>query len=187
MVDFSAKSINEFYDLEPVTSEDYDRLQESPNYPKVLWLLTNCQGEWKINNEVHAVHFKAKHLAYIPKVWHHCITSRLILTINVCEMTIKWALLNFEIIQDIPFDVVQVEDAILYNNDTKMNLRHPFLIYGLCKKVGPWKPMRLGYTSIKAIMVKKISQAYQGRMRYMIPRTNPRMRKSLRPTIPCLV
>ena len=131
MVDFSAKSIHELYDLETVTGKDYDRLQESPNYPKVLRLLTNCQGEWKINNEVHAVHFKAKHLAYIPKVWHHVITSRLIPTINVCEMTAKWALLNYEIIQDNPFDVVQVKDAILYNNDTKMNLGHLFLIYGL--------------------------------------------------------
>ena len=80
------------------------------------------------------MHFKAKHLTYIPKVWHHFITSRLIPTTNVCEVTAKWALLNFAIIQDIPFDVGQViEDAILYNRDAKMNLEHPFLIYGMCK------------------------------------------------------
>ena len=36
--------------------------------PEVLRLLTNGQGEWKINSEGHAIHFKAKHLAYIPKV-----------------------------------------------------------------------------------------------------------------------
>ena len=81
------------------------------------------------------MHFKAKHLAYIPKVWHHFITSCLILTTNVCEVTAKRALLNYAIIKDIPFDVRQViEDAILYNKDAKMNIGHPFLIYGLCKQ-----------------------------------------------------
>ena len=98
-------------------------------------MLTNDQGGWKLNNEGHAVHFKAKHLAYILKVWHHFITSRLIPTTNVCEVMAKRVLLNYAIIQDIPFDVGQViEDAILNNEDAKMNLRHPCLIYGLCKQ-----------------------------------------------------
>ena len=79
---------------------------------------TNGRDEWKLNNEGHAVHFKAKHLAYIPKVWHHFITSYLIPTTNVCEVIAKRALLNYSIIQDIPFDVKPViKDAILYNKD----------------------------------------------------------------------
>ena len=41
LVDFIAKSINEFYNLETINSEAYDRLQENPNYPEVLRLLTN--------------------------------------------------------------------------------------------------------------------------------------------------
>ena len=42
---------------------------------------------------------------------------------NVCEVTAKRALLNYAIIQDIPFDVEQViEDTILYNKDAKVNL-----------------------------------------------------------------
>ena len=54
---------------------------------------------------------------------------------NECEVTAKRALLNYVIIQDIPFDVGQViEDAILYNKDAKMNLKPPFLIYDLCKQ-----------------------------------------------------
>ena len=135
LVDLSPKSINKFYNLEPVNSDAYDRLGEHPNYPEVLRLLTNGRGEWNLNNEGHAMHFKAKYLAYIPKVWHHFITSHLILTTNVCDVTVKRALLNYAIIQDIPFDVGQViEDVILYNKDVKMNLGHPFHIYGLCKK-----------------------------------------------------
>ena len=98
LVDFSAKSINRYYNLEPVNPEAYDRLLEHPNYPEVLRMLTNGQGEWKLNSEGHAMHFKAKHLAYIPKVWHHFITSRLILTTNVCEVMAKRALLNSAII-----------------------------------------------------------------------------------------
>ena len=147
-------SINEFYNLEPVNSEAYDKLQENPNYPEVLRLLTNGQGEWKVNNEGHAMQFKAKHLAYNPKVWHHFITSRLILTTNVCEVTSKRALLSYEIIQDIAFHVV--EDVILYNKDVKMNPRHPFLIYGLCKKAGvPLERNEAWIHPIKAIVVKK--------------------------------
>ena len=157
LVHFSAKSINEFCNLEPVNPEEYDRLHEAPNYPEVLKMLTNGQGEWKLNNEGHVVHFKAKHLAYIPKVWHHFITSRLILTTNVCKVKAKRALLNYSIIKDIPFEVGQViEEAILYNKDAKMNLRHPFLIYGLCKQVGvPLEDNEARIHPIKAIMVKK--------------------------------
>ena len=140
LVDFRVKSINRHYNLDLVSPEAFDRLHEHPNYPEVLRMLTNGQGEWKLNNEGHTVHFKAKKLAYIPKVWHHFITSRLIPMTNVCEVTAKQTLLNFAIIQDIPFDVSQViEDAILYNRDAKMNLGHPFLIFGLCKNA--WVPL----------------------------------------------
>ena len=103
------------------------------------------------------MHFKAKHLAYIPKVWHHFITSRLISTTNVCKVTAKLALLNFIVIQDIPFDVGQIiEDDILYNRDAKMNLVHPFLIYGLFKNPGvPLKDNEAGIHPIKAIVLIK--------------------------------
>ena len=108
-------------------------------------------------NEGHAVHFKAKHLAFIPKVWHHFITSRLIPTTNVCEVTAKRALLNYAIIQDIPFDVGQViEDTILHNRDARMNLGHPFLIYGLYKQAGvPLDDNEVWLHPIKAISVKR--------------------------------
>ena len=72
-------------------------------------------------------------------------------------MTAKRALPNFAIIQDIPFDVGQViEDAILYNREAKINLGHPFLIYGLCKKAGvPLEDNEAWIHPIKAIVVKK--------------------------------
>ena len=156
LVDFNAKSINRYYNLEPVNPEAYDRLHEHPNYLEVLRMLTNGQGEWKLNSEGHAVHFKAKHFTYIPKVCHHFITSRLIQT-NVCEVTAKRALLNYAIIQDIPFDVGQIiEDAILYKKDGKMNLGHPFLIYSLCKQARvPLEDNEAWIHPIKEIIVKK--------------------------------
>ena len=98
LVDFSATSIIHYYNLEPINPKAYDRLHENPNYLEILRMLTNGQGEWKLNSEGHTVHFKAKHLAYIPKVWHHFITSRLIPMTNVCEMMAKRALLNYAII-----------------------------------------------------------------------------------------
>ena len=67
LVDFSAKSINRYYNLESVNLEAFDQLHEQPNYLEVLRMLTNGHSEWKLNSEGHVVHFKAKHLAYIPK------------------------------------------------------------------------------------------------------------------------
>ena len=66
-------------------------------------------------------------------------------------------MLNYAIIQEIPFDVGQViEDAILYNKDAKMNIEHPFLIYVLCKQA--WMPLgdsEAWIHPINAIMVMK--------------------------------
>ena len=86
-VDFGVKSINKFYNLEPMDNGAFNSLYAAPNYPEVLRVLNNGRCEWKINSEGNSVHFKDKHLAYIPKVWHHFITSRLIPTTNVCEVT----------------------------------------------------------------------------------------------------
>ena len=74
----------------------------------------------------------------------------------MCEVTTNRALLNYAIIHDIPFDVGQViEDAILHNKDGKMNLGHPFLIYGLCKQAGvPLEDNEAWIHLIKAIIVK---------------------------------
>ena len=157
LVDFSAKSINQYYNLDSVPSEPFDRFHAQPDYSEVIRVLTNGQGQWKLHSERHAVHFQAKHLAYIPKVWHHFITSRLIPTTNVCEVTSKRALLNYAILQDIPFNVGRViEDAILHKWDAKMNLGHPFLIYGLCKQDGvPLEDNEAWIHPIKAIMVKR--------------------------------
>ena len=68
LVDFNAKSINQYYNLESVLPEPFNRLHAHPDYPEVIRILTNRRGEWKINSEGHAVHFKAKHLTYILKV-----------------------------------------------------------------------------------------------------------------------
>ena len=157
LVDFSAESINSYYGLERIPPGPFDQLREHPDYHEVIRVLTKGQGEWRINSAGHAVNFKAKHLAYIPKVWHHFITSRLIPTTNVCEVTAQRSLLNYAILQDIPFDVGQViEDAILHNREAKMNLGHPFLIFGLCKQAGvPLDTNEAWLHPIKAISVKR--------------------------------
>ena len=157
LVDFSAESINSYYGLEHIPPGPFDQLCEHPDYPEVIRVLTNGRGEWRINSAGHAVNFKAKHLAYIPKVWHHFITSRLIPTTNVCEVTTQRSVLNYAILQDIPFDVGQViEDGILHNRDAKMNLGHPFLIFGLCKQARvPLDDNKAWLHPIKAISVKR--------------------------------
>ena len=68
LVDFSAKSINQYYNLDSVPFEPFDRFHAQPDYSEVIRVLTNGQGQWKLHSEGHAVHFQAKHLDYIPKV-----------------------------------------------------------------------------------------------------------------------
>ena len=49
-----------------------------------------------------------------------------------------------------------IEDAILHNRDAKMNLGHPFLIYGLFKRAGvPLDDNEAWLHPIKAISVKR--------------------------------
>ena len=76
---------------------------------------------------------------------------------NVWEVAAKRALLNYAIIQDIPFDVgLVIEVAILHNRDAKMNLGHPFLIYNLCKRAEvPLDDNEAWLHPIKAISVKR--------------------------------
>ena len=73
----------------------------------------------------------------------------------MCEVTTKRALLNYAIIQDIPIDVGQViKDAILLNQDAKMNLGQPFLIYSLCRQAEvPLEDNEAWTHPIKEIMV----------------------------------
>ena len=49
-----------------------------------------------------------------------------------------------------------IEDAILHNRDSKMNLGYPFLTYGLCKQAGVLLEDNEAWIHlIKAIMVKR--------------------------------
>ena len=48
LVDFSAQSINRYYNLDPVPSEPFDRLHAQPDYFEVIRVLTNGQGQWII-------------------------------------------------------------------------------------------------------------------------------------------
>ena len=111
--------------------------------------------------------FKKKNQVKSPSIWSRTPNSVRIrqsgrtgtwgVITNVCEVTTKPALLNFAILQDIPFDVGHViKDTILYNKDDKKNLGHPFLIFGLCKRVEvPLEDNEAWIHPVKAISVKK--------------------------------
>ena len=79
-VPFDSETINNFYNLPNVDNEAYEKLSNEPNYKEIIKCLTNDQERWKINCESQVVNFKAKGLLYIPKVWHHFITSRILPT-----------------------------------------------------------------------------------------------------------
>ena len=132
---FDSETINRFYNQPNVNDEDYQRLLERPNYAEIIKSITDGQAQWKTNSKGHAVNFKAKHLLYVPRVWHHFITSRILPNINVCEVTKERATLNYSILKDIKFNVGKmIKEEIWYNKDGKMNLGQPFLIFQLCKE-----------------------------------------------------
>ena len=138
-------------------NEVYEKLRDEPSYKEIIKCLTNDQNKWKVNSEGQVVNFKAKGLLYIPKVWHHFITSRILPTTNVCEVTKERAILNFAILQNIKFDVgMIIKEAIWDNRDAWKNLGYPFLIYQLCKNVGVEISNQEKWVHpIKAIVVKK--------------------------------
>ena len=81
------------------------------------------------------VNFKAKYLTYVPRECHHFITSKLLPSTNVCEVTKERALLNKAILQDIKFDVGKIiKDAILSNKEGRISIGYSILIYQLCRK-----------------------------------------------------
>ena len=57
LLDFSTKSINQFYHLDLVPHEPFDQLHAQPNYPEVIRVLTNGQGHWKLTCDSLAGHF----------------------------------------------------------------------------------------------------------------------------------
>ena len=69
------------------------------------------------------MNFKAKHILYVPRVWHLFITSRILLSINVCEVTKERDTVNYSIPKNIKFNVGKIiEEFILYNREGKLNL-----------------------------------------------------------------
>ena len=122
-VPFDSETIKNFYNFPKVDKEAYENLRNKPNYSEIIKCWTNNQERWKINCERKAVNFKAKGLLYIPKVWHHFITYRILPTTNVCEVTRERVILNFPILQNIKFDVgMIIEEAIWDNRDARKNL-----------------------------------------------------------------
>ena len=86
-VPFDRATINAFYQIPHLDDEEYQRLNEEPNYMEIIKCLSNGQGQWKVNSKGKVVNFKVKYLTYVPKTWHHLITSKLLPSTNVCEVT----------------------------------------------------------------------------------------------------
>ena len=63
LVNFNAQSINRYYNLDPVPSEPFDRLHAQPDYSEVIRVLTNGQGQWKLNSD------KGMRCTSRPNIW----------------------------------------------------------------------------------------------------------------------
>ena len=75
---FENDTIHAFYNLPKVDNQAYENLRKEPNYSDIINCLTNNQEKSKINHEGQVVNLKAKVLFYIPMIWHHFITSRIL-------------------------------------------------------------------------------------------------------------
>ena len=60
-----------------------------------------------------------------------------------------------------------------------MNLGHPFLIFGVCKRAGvPYMTMRHGYTPSRPYQLRETNRVYHDLRGSTIPATSPQMRTS---------
>ena len=136
-VPFDNDTINTFYNLPKVDNEAYENLRNESNYSEIIKCLTNNQEIWKINHERQVVNFKAKGLLYIPKVWHHFTTSRILPTTNVCKVTWERVVLNYAILQNIKFDMGKIiKEAIWDNRDVRKNWGYPFSLLSVVQECG---------------------------------------------------
>ena len=128
--------IYEYYKLQK-NYEEFQALAQGPNYDTILKHLTKGRVSWKCNQNGQILFFPTKGMSYLGKQWNHFTETKSIPSGNISEVNKERALYLYAIMEDTKFDMGKaIEISIWINNVGKHNLRHPSLIFELCKKAG---------------------------------------------------
>ena len=148
---------NEHYKLSDESYKQSQSLCHNPNHDAILLCIMNSKVQWKCNPNVQVVFFPSKSLSYPGNMWNHFKARKIIPSGYTSEVNIERAIYLYAIMEDIKFDVDEaIETSILMNTMGKHNLRHPALIFELCKKAGvPFTPLEENIDPLTGIAVRK--------------------------------
>ena len=135
-VPFDDRSINEVFKLRDYKHGlKYKKLLESPNYKKIVNLLTGGEGKWEVTkkNPHHAI--KRGALTEEAKVWFYFICSVIVPTRHLCTVKEQEAILLYAFLKGYKINMgMLIEESIKgYHHSNKRGLiPHPATITRLC-------------------------------------------------------
>ena len=139
-VPFDDRSINEVFKLRDYKHGlKYKKLLESPNYKKIVNLLTGGEGKWEVTkkNPHHAI--KRGALTEEAKFWFYFICSVIVPTRHLCTVREQEAILLYAFLKGYKINMgMLIEESIKgYHHSNKRGLiPHPATITRLCFRAG---------------------------------------------------
>ena len=139
-VPFDDRSINEVFKLRDYKhGSKYKKLLESPNYKKIVNLLTGGEGKWEVTkkNPHHAI--KRGALTEEATVWFYSICSVIVPTRHLCTVREQEAILLYAFLKGYKINMgMLIEESIKgYHHSNKKGLiPHPATITRLCFRAG---------------------------------------------------
>ena len=139
-VPFDDRSINEVFKLRDYKhGSKYKKLLESPNYKKIVDLLTGEEGKWEVTkkNPHHAI--KRGALTEEAKVWFYFICSVIVPTRHLCTVKEQEAILLYAFLKGYKINMGMLNEESIkgYHHSNKRGLiPHPSTITRLCFRAG---------------------------------------------------
>ena len=135
-ISFSREQIDSTYSLqEKKNGSKFKRLVETPNYQKIVDLLTDEKGKWNATRKNPHESIARGALTKPEKVWFYFLCSVMLPSKHLCTVREKKAVLLYAILKGYKFSVGKIiEKSILsyYRGGYKGLIPHPSLISRLC-------------------------------------------------------
>ena len=122
-VPFDSATINKVQGLSDVDSNEYRQLFRSPDYDKILKTVVGANASWKIKKDV----------GLYEIVWFYFMNSRLLPSKHVSTLYKDKAIFLYAILENYKFDVENIIQNSLVEEDVGKSLIPPSLITQLCK------------------------------------------------------
>lgn len=140
MVPFDCKTINDLYSMPNFDEDDYVQYKRgNVDFGEILTNLCKPRAEWKLNTRQEPVTFKANTLKFHAMSWFLFITSRMMPSNHVSEVTTSRAMLLHCIMNGMTVDAGKVIQSSIINASmqvTTLSMPHSSLITELCNRAG---------------------------------------------------